>query len=100
MIKGKVVPASAYVQWPYTPRIDPVTGKYAVVVWGHGRSGAFATCAPSHIRDLCYQYAAPFVLALQGYVVVAPDYAGLGVNAYANGIRVQTRVPCQPSGRQ
>lgn len=39
-------------------------------------------CAPSHIRNLWYQYKATYVFALQGYVVVAPDYAGLGVGAF------------------
>lgn len=31
------------------------------------------------MRNLWYQYDAPFILALQGYAVVAPDYAGLGI---------------------
>jgi pimeloyl-ACP methyl ester carboxylesterase len=50
------------------------------VAWAHGTSGVFGECAPSHIRNLWYQYSAPFTLALQGYAVIAPDYAGLGVN--------------------
>ena len=73
---GTAVPASAYVLWPWMPRQDPKTGKLAVVGWGHGTSGCFGECAPSHIRNLWYQYSAPYILALQGYVVVAPDYAG------------------------
>ena len=83
------VPASAYVLWPWHPRIDPATGKYAVVGFGHGTSGIFGECAPSHIRNLWYQYSAPFILALQGYVVVAPDYTGLGVERWSNGTRIQ-----------
>ncbi|PPJ56885.1 hypothetical protein CBER1_02230 [Cercospora berteroae] len=82
---GTAVPASAYVLWPWMPRTDSETGRLAVVGWAHGTSGTFGECAPSHIRNLWYQYSAPYVLALQGYVVVAPDYAGLGVthNAHA-----------------
>lgn len=76
-INGSSVPASAYVLWPYMPREDPnCPGKFAVVGWGHGTSGCLGECAPSHIRNLWYQYTAPYQLALQGYVVVAPDYAG------------------------
>ncbi|KAK5165965.1 uncharacterized protein LTR77_008889 [Saxophila tyrrhenica] len=83
------VPASAYILWPWHPRIDPATGKYAVVGWAHGTSGIFGECAPSHIRNLWYQYSAPFILALQGYVVVAPDYTGLGVDRWPNGTKIQ-----------
>lgn len=77
-IDGRPVPASAYVLWPYMPREDPqCPGKFAVVGWAHGTSGCLGECAPSHIRNLWYQYTAPYQLALQGYVVVAPDYAGM-----------------------
>lgn len=82
---GSTIPASAYVLWPYNARLDPQTGKFAVVAWAHGFSGAFGECAPSHMKNLQYQFAAPFELALQGYVVVAPDYAGLGVTRGADG---------------
>lgn len=85
---GSAVPASAYVLWPWMPRLDPKTGKYAVVSWGHGTSGVFGECAPSHIRNLWYQYSAPYTLALQGYVVVAADYTGLGVNRFPNGTEI------------
>ena len=83
------IPTSAYILWPWQPRIDPATGKYAVVGWAHGTSGIFGECAPSHIRNLWYQYSAPFVLALQGYVVVAPDFTGLGVDRWPNRTRIQ-----------
>lgn len=83
---GSTVPASAYVLWPWMPREDPKRpDKWAVVGWGHGTSGPMGDCAPSHIRNLWYQYSAPYILALQGYVVVAPDYAGLGVTRHADG---------------
>lgn len=36
-------------------------------------------CASSHIRGLRDGFSEPFALALSGYVVVAPDYAGLGI---------------------
>lgn len=79
-LNGTVIPASAYVLWPWFPRrFNNITG-LPVVAWGHGTSGWSGECGPSHIRNLWYQYSAPFVLALQGYVVVAPDYAGLGVD--------------------
>ena len=81
---GSALPASAYILWPYSPR-RLADGNYPVIAWGHGTSGAFGECAPSHIRNLWYQFTTPFTLALQGYVVVAPDYLGLGVTQDAEG---------------
>lgn len=83
-INGSVIPASAYILWPwqakkFTGSSLNISGVPAVA-WAHGTSGFFGECAPSHIRNLWYQFSAPFILALQGYAVVAPDYAGLGVN--------------------
>jgi alpha-beta hydrolase superfamily lysophospholipase len=84
-LNGTTIPASAYVLWPWMPRqFNNITG-HPVVVWGHGTSGWSSECGPSHIRNLWHQYSAPYVLALQGYVVVAPDYAGLGVGRTHNG---------------
>lgn len=80
-----VVPISAYILWPWSPRtFKNVTG-YPVVAWGRGTSGITGECAPSHLRNLSYQYHAPFPLALAGYIVVALDYAGLGVDHDYNG---------------
>lgn len=90
-LNGTIVPASAFVLWPWQGRrsksaaSNNETGGLPVVGWAHGTSGWSAECGPSHIRNLWYQYSAPFTLALQGYVVVAPDYAGLGVDRDAEG---------------
>ena len=83
-LNSTAVPASAYILWPYLPRTQ-ADGKYPLVTWGHGTSGSFAECGPSHIRNLWYQYSAPYALALAGYIVVAPDYRGLGINETADG---------------
>lgn len=78
-LNGTSIPASAYILWPYLPRtFRNITG-HPVIGWAHGTSGVLPECAPSHIRNLWYQYSGPYIMALQGYVVVAPDYAGLGV---------------------
>ncbi|KAH7371177.1 secretory lipase [Pyrenochaeta sp. MPI-SDFR-AT-0127] len=84
-LNGTAITASAYVLWPYLPRrfTNPNVTGLPVVGWAHGTSGVMSECAPSHLRNLWYQYKAPYVLALQGYVVVAPDYAGLGVGAFS-----------------
>lgn len=74
---GSILPASAYVLWPFALRVQP--DGYPIVGWAHGTSGLFGECAPSHYQTLTYEFAAPYELALQGDVVVAPDYAGLGV---------------------
>ncbi|KAI4183454.1 MAG: hypothetical protein LQ346_006331 [Caloplaca aetnensis] len=81
---GTAQPASAYILWPYHPR-KLADGTIPVVAFAHGTSSGYGEGAPSHIRNLWYQFTAPFTLALQGYVVVAPDYLGLGVTKDANG---------------
>ena len=80
---GTLVPVSAYVLWPYIAR-DYGDG-LPVVVWAHGTSGVSEECAPSNIQNLWHHFQAPYQLALLGYVVVATDYAGLGVGADASG---------------
>lgn len=77
------VPVSAYILWPYAPR-ESVYG-HQVVAWAHGTSGFTPNTAPSHHKNLWQHYLAPYNLALQGYVVVATDYAGLGVGKTASG---------------
>jgi pimeloyl-ACP methyl ester carboxylesterase len=84
-LNGSVVPASAFVLWPWAARRFNSVSGLPVVGWAHGTSGWSGECGPSHIRTLWYQYNAPFTLALQGYVVVAPDYAGLGLDHDAEG---------------
>ncbi|KAL4940196.1 hypothetical protein BDV06DRAFT_213667 [Aspergillus oleicola] len=76
-VDGKPLPASAYVLIPYNnPWGD--NKPYRVVVWAHGTAGFTPQCAPSNDRRLQYHWQAPFALAQQGYVVIAPDYAGQG----------------------
>lgn len=80
---GTLVPVSAYVLWPYIAR--EYGDGFPVVVWTHGTSGTNDECAPSNIQNLWHHFQAPYQLALLGYVVVATDYAGLGVGADASG---------------
>ena len=94
-LNGSSVPASAYILWPYTPRVEH--DGYAVIGWAHGTSGVFGECAPSHIRNLWYQFTTPYTAALQGYVVVAPDYAGLGVDHDSNGDPVRHTYLANPA---
>lgn len=91
------IPASAIILWPFLPAQYPNltapnpllnSSRFPLVAWLHGTSGVFAECGPSHIRNLWYQYSAIYELALSGYVVVAPDYQGLGVNETANGTEI------------
>lgn len=92
--RNETIPASAYVLWPYMPLSYPnltapnssiESAKYPVVAFAHGTSGVFAECGPSHLRNLWYAYSMPYELALSGYVVVAPDYQGLGINQTSDG---------------
>ncbi|KAJ0120726.1 uncharacterized protein J7T55_015458 [Diaporthe amygdali] len=90
-LNGTVIPASAYILWPSSPLRVPVANsssnntQWPMVAWAHGTSGGLSPCAPSNYRSLQYHFQVPFTLALQGYVVVAPDYAGLGVGKLPNG---------------
>lgn len=86
-LNGTVVPASAFVLWPYQPKkLSTADGSAApVVLWTHGTSGFFAPSGPSAHRSLWYGHEAPFTLALEGYAVLAPDYAGLGISKSWNG---------------
>ncbi|MDI1490748.1 MAG: hypothetical protein OHK93_001952 [Ramalina farinacea] len=81
--KGRYVPVSAYVLWP--DEAVPCNGGPPVVIWAHGTSGVFHESAPSNQKDLWHHFQLPFHLALNGYVVVATDYAGLGVREDSDG---------------
>jgi pimeloyl-ACP methyl ester carboxylesterase len=98
-LNGTVVPASAFVLWPYAPfdyssydrkqnRVEDSsqdTAKFPIVAWAHGTSGQFASCAPSNYRSLQYHFMTSYSLAMEGFAVVAADYAGLGVTSLPNG---------------
>ncbi|GKU07196.1 unnamed protein product [Fusarium langsethiae] len=76
-IDGKPIPATGFVLTPYS---NPL-GKdkpFRTIVWTHGTAGGTRQCAPTNHRGLYYEWQAPFTLVNQGYVVIAPDYAGQG----------------------
>lgn len=81
---GASVPVSACILWPHAPRVDE-KGHFHVVAWSHGTSGLYADAAPSQYKNLWQHYLGPFPLVQQGYVVVATDYAGLGVATTGDG---------------
>lgn len=88
-LNGTVLPTSAYILWPYLPLNSASSScakdGYPMVAWAHGTSGLLKNCAPSNYRNLQYHFMVPFTLALQGMVVVAPDYAGLGIDSLPSG---------------
>lgn len=72
---GELVEATAMVFYPDTPR--PRNG-WRVVVWEHGTVGSGDPCAPSmNILNPRFRVLAQSLLE-KGYVIVAPDYEGLG----------------------
>lgn len=87
-VHDNVIAASAYVLWPYRVLSEDDTKGYPVVAWAHGTTGLFKPCAPSNYRSLQYHFMVPYLLAQQGYVVVATDYAGLGVNSLPDGTSI------------
>jgi pimeloyl-ACP methyl ester carboxylesterase len=96
-VNGTAVPASAYILWPYLPRSFG-NKTIPVIGWAHGNSGTFAECAPSHIRNLWYQFSAPYTMALDGYAVIGIDYAGLGVHKSASGANITYQATVNAAG--
>lgn len=89
-LNGTLVPASGYILWPHQAKTlkkcnDKRTKQAPTVLWTHGTSGYYADGAPSAHRELFYGHYVPFALAQAGYAVIAPDYAGLGVNKSWDG---------------
>ncbi|KAF2829412.1 alpha/beta-hydrolase [Ophiobolus disseminans] len=83
-LNGTRTLTSGAILFPYTP-LKSQDGGNAVVVWAHGTSGLYANAAPSHLRNLWQHYIGPFPLALHGYIVIMPDYSGLGVSIDGKG---------------
>lgn len=74
-VQGKTIEATALVFFPKT--VQPKDG-WRIVVWQHGAVGVADQCAPSETRlDKDFSRLATSLLA-EGYVIVAPDYEGLG----------------------
>ncbi|KAJ5345681.1 hypothetical protein N7452_003685 [Penicillium brevicompactum] len=76
-IHGNPIPATGYVLFPYS---SPIGGSRPLrtVVFTHGTAGGTGQCAPSNHKTLYYSWSGPFALAQQGYLVIAPDWAGQG----------------------
>lgn len=74
-VKNREVQATSLV---FTPKGTPPVEGWPIVVWAHGTTGVADSCAPSSntigigIKKMMTQ------LLKKGYVVVAPDYEGLG----------------------
>lgn len=81
---GVVVPATAAILWPFTPKSFNGSTSYPIVAWAHGTSGVVRQCAVSNIRNLQYDFRSVFTLASLGYAVVIPDYVGLGSDQFFN----------------
>lgn len=75
-LSGQTTKATAMVMMPKTTK--PADG-WRVVVWTHGTVGAGDVCAPSkNAIGTNFAVLAKSLLE-QGYVIVAPDYEGLGI---------------------
>lgn len=72
---GQEVQATSLV---FTPNTPPPVGGWPIVVWAHGTTGGADACAPSKaaLADSTKDLISKLLAA--GYVVVAPDYEGLG----------------------
>ncbi len=74
-VSGQETQATSLV---FTPKTVPPIGGWPIVVWAHGTTGVADQCAPSRnkITDSTLDLISKLLNA--GYVVVAPDYEGLG----------------------
>lgn len=74
-VKGAEVQATSLV---FTPKTAPPASGWPIVVWAHGTTGVADVCAPSRnaTNDDIKKMISKFLA--EGYVVVAPDYEGLG----------------------
>ncbi|CAI3135258.1 hypothetical protein MWMV17_MWMV17_01844 [Acinetobacter calcoaceticus] len=83
-VQGKTAEATALVMFP---KIAQPKDGYRVVVWEHGTVGVGDSCAPSNSTiNPRFKILADTLLAA-GYVIVAPDYEGLGtkgIHPYLN----------------
>lgn len=78
---GKQINASAML---FTPKSVMPPGGWPLIVFGHGTAGVAKDCAPSVTMKATGNWGYAGVVAQlisQGYVVVAPDYEGLGGTA-------------------
>ena len=75
-VQGQTADATALVFFPKTAA--PADG-YRTVVWEHGTLGNADNCAPSN-NELGPRFKDPLAKSLlaAGYVIVAPDYEGMG----------------------
>lgn len=75
-VRGETVTTSAFVFFPNTPKPE---GGYKVVVWQHGTLGVADECAPTaNLLNPRFKDPLATELLKAGYVVIAPDYEGLG----------------------
>lgn len=74
-INGTEVQATSLV---FTPKTAAPASGWPIVVWAHGTTGVADQCAPS--RNVMNDYVKGMIskFLAEGYVVVAPDYEGLG----------------------
>ena len=62
----------------FAPAGPPPEGGWPVIVFGHGTTGVLSDCAPSLSPTLLGAAEAVRALVTLGYVMVVPDYQGLG----------------------
>lgn len=74
-VNSKQVQATALI---FTPKTAAPAKGWPIVVWAHGTTGVADQCAPSRNALNIYIQAMIAQLLTAGYVVVAPDYEGLG----------------------
>lgn len=62
----------------FTPRTTPPAGGWPIIAFAHPTVGLLEDCAPSAHTDLLGMAPQIELLLAQGYLVVMPDYQGLG----------------------
>ena len=75
----------------FAPKGEPPPGGWPIITFGHGSAGIQPDCAPSLSPDLTGLAPPVALLGQAGYVVVLPDYQGLGnTNSYSPYLEPKT----------
>jgi len=74
-LDGAAVAATGAVMFPAAP---PSAGHNDIVAWAHPTTGIAERCAPTLLSDTAGRVQGIDELTDNGYVIVAPDYIGLG----------------------
>ncbi|CAI6094620.1 unnamed protein product [Clonostachys chloroleuca] len=82
---GTAVPASAFVLWPWFTQDIKGSDGLPIITLAHGAIGWSGEGGMSHMRNLGNQWMTTSAASARGFVVIVPDYVGLGLDHDGHG---------------